>query len=147
MALGIGLSSIIGFGPSNPPLNSQMMTANSPASRLAAMQKIRGANPGMNLARGLKFARQQKNKPDPRSPKGVPGVTAKSVAHRKAKKLSAFIRNITYAYSGKPYKASSAQTKAVANKLLKVAMGRLQAKKFPLFTTQDLETLAKVSRA
>jgi hypothetical protein len=124
-----------------------MMTANSPASRLAAMQKIRGANPAMNLARGLKFVRRQKNKPDPRSPKGVPGVTAKSVQRRKAIKLSSFIRNVVYAYSGKPYKACSPQTKVVANKLLKVAMGRLEAKKFPLFTNKDLETLAKVSRA
>lgn len=127
--------------------NTQLMTANSPASRLAMMQNIRGANPGMNMKKGLAFVRREKNKPNPRSAAGVPGVTAKSVQRRKAIKLSAFIRHLVYSFSGKPYDASSPQTKLVSNKLLQMAMVRLKTKKFPLFTDKNLEVLAKVSRA
>jgi hypothetical protein len=128
-------------------MQATMMTAKSPASRLAMMEKIRGANPGMNMKKGLAFIRREGKRGTPRNAAGVPGVTAKSVQRSKASKISAVIRNLVYAFSGKPYKASTPATKLVANRLLKQAMGRSETKQFPLITTKDLEVLAKVSRA
>lgn len=141
----VPITSIMGFGGGNG-IFSKMMTANSPGSRLAMMQQIRGRRRPMNMRQSQRFIKRSKGVPMTRNAAGVPGITAKAARRKKGAVVARLIRNLVYAYSGKPYKAQTMQVKAVANSIMRKAMTREQAKQFPLIVNQDLEVLAKASR-